>query len=190
MIQLHHDCLYLDDGGGELVPVNADSLAVEVLGQHAESIDIDTVRQAAAAVVHFFREVIGRETVSVQEFAEALAKVLKEVGLCVVPTTTAPDAAPLLGVAEIDLRQLAARSGKGFELAFFKLLREEMALHLWQGPAMVRCRGLRSCVKQLLGARRWGSRCEELSDRIVDYLRKCLDHHPTACHSSCAVVVA
>jgi hypothetical protein len=42
----------------------------------------------------------------------------------------------------------------------------------------VRFRGLRGCVKQLAGARRWNPHCRQLQDRIVDYLRQCLNAEP------------
>ena len=41
-------------------------------------------------------------------------------------------------------------------------------------PDIVQFVGLRHAVKQLLGAKRWGQRCEALSDQIVAFLRGCL----------------
>jgi hypothetical protein len=51
----------------------------------------------------------------------------------------------------------------------------------------VRFRGLRGCVKQLAGARRWSHRCERLQDQIVEYLRGCLTAEPE--QNECALVV-
>jgi len=39
---------------------------------------------------------------------------------------------------------------------------------------VLRFRGLRGCVKQLTGARRWSLRCQSLEGEIVAYLRQCL----------------
>jgi hypothetical protein len=39
---------------------------------------------------------------------------------------------------------------------------------------VLRFRGLRGCVKQLTGARRWCVRCQDLEGEIVAYLRQCL----------------
>ena len=64
-----------------------------------------------------------------------------------------------------------ARAGSLF---FFPRLRAELQRHLQQTPRMVRFRGLRGCVKQLTGARRWSRRCETLEREIVAYLRECL----------------
>jgi hypothetical protein len=51
----------------------------------------------------------------------------------------------------------------------------------------VRFRGLRGCVKQLAGTRRWTSRCEQLQDQIVEYLRGCLSAETA--QNNCALVV-
>jgi hypothetical protein len=51
----------------------------------------------------------------------------------------------------------------------------------------VRFRGLRGCVKQLAGVRRWSPRCEHLQDQIVAYLRGCLTAETE--QNQCALVV-
>ena len=56
------------------------------------------------------------------------------------------------------LRALARESGDARELVFFPRLRRELRTQLQNSPRVVRFRGLRGCVKQLAGARRW-SRC-------------------------------
>ena len=78
-------------------------------------------------------------------------------------------------------------SGGGFELLFFPRLRHELRTQLRQSPRVVRFRGLRGCVKQLAGARRWSHRCEKLQDQIVEYLRGCLTAEPE--QNECALVV-
>jgi hypothetical protein len=42
-------------------------------------------------------------------------------------------------------------------------------------------------VKRLAGVRRWTSRCEELQDQIVDFLRHCLTAETE--RNECALVV-
>jgi hypothetical protein len=53
-------------------------------------------------------------------------------------------------------------------------LREELRHKMRQSPRVVRFRGLRSCVMQLAGARRWTARCQTLEEQVVAYLRGCL----------------
>jgi hypothetical protein len=59
-------------------------------------------------------------------------------------------------------------------LLFFARLRAELQRRLRQAPRVLRFRGLRGCVKQLTGARRWSLRCRNLEGEIVAYLRQCL----------------
>jgi hypothetical protein len=42
-------------------------------------------------------------------------------------------------------------------------------------------------VKQIAGARRWNTRCEQLQDQIVAYLRECLSAETE--QNQCALVV-
>lgn len=205
MIKLRSDCLVFETAAGENIPCAAESVSVELLGNAAAVIDPEIVRNAAAAVLHYFRVEQGRESVSVGEFLVALKTALAAVGLQVgedsaATAITQADAAPIKApssapeltpvvsrVAETDLRVLARESGTTFELSFFPRLREVLGEQLNLSPRVLRFTGLRACVKQLTGARRWGLRCETLSDQIVTYLRECLTQRPAA--PSCALVV-
>ena len=184
MIQLHPDCLLFQMSSGEAIPCSAEMVAIELMGDAAELLDPELVREAAGAVLHYFRVEQGRNFVSVGEFSEALASVLRGFGLIV---SQVESGKPARRVAESDLRRLACESGKGFELAFFPRLRDELRQQLNQSPHIVHFKGLRSCVKQLAGARRWTGRCQQLNDQIVEYLRHCLSHDESA--GSCSLVV-
>lgn len=175
MIQLHPDCLVFELSSGEAVPCSAETVTVELMGEAATLVDPDVVHNAASAVLHYFKSDLGRSSVSVGEFAQALAHVLRAFGLEVTPPENphAPVAGP-----EFDLRQLACGGAKGFELAFFPLLRNAFRDQLRQSPSLVRFRGLRGCVKQLAGAKRWNGHCQRLHEQIVEYLRQCLIREP------------
>ena len=198
MIKLHSDCLVFETPGGDSIPCSAEAVSVELLGDSAAVIDPEIVRNAAAAVLHYFRVEQGRETVTVGEFMEALKTALRGLGLnlsaaaepAAATTTTieATEAVPVAArVTEMDLRTLAAESGTTFELSFFPRLREVMGEQLNRSPRVLRFIGLRSCVKQLTGARRWTHRCEALRVQIVLYLRECLSSRPP--ERGCALVV-
>lgn len=157
---------------GEAIPCSAQQMTVELLGEAAHLVDEEVVKNAAEAVLHYFKDELGRTSVTTAEFSQALERVLRGLGFEVQSQASVNNASPR--VAEYDLRHLASESGKGFELIFFSRLRHELRLKLGESPHIVRFSGLRGCVKQLVGAKRWGTRCQRLNDQIVEYLRTCL----------------
>ena len=183
MILLRPDCLVFKTVNEENIPCSVQQMTVELLSASGETLDDEFVRNAAEAVLHYFKHDLGWTSVSVGEFSQALERVLRGLGCEVKCANAKPGSA----VVESDLRHLACESGKGFELFFFPRLRDELRLKLDQSPRLLRFRGLRGCVKQLVGARRWGSRCQELNDQIVEYLRQCLSVENGG--QACALVI-
>jgi len=185
MIQLRPDCLIFRTADGEQIPCSAELVTLELMGDAALHIDPEIIRNASAAVLHYFKHERQQDYVSVTEFAKALEKVLRGLGLSV---CSAHEPEPANSrVAESDLRQLAVAAGKGCELFFFPTLRDELKRKLNQSPRVVHFRGLRGCVKQLTGAERWSARCQTLNDQIVDYLRTCWSAESS--NQFCALVV-
>jgi hypothetical protein len=175
MITLAADCLLFEMASGECIPYSADMVSVELEGETAELFDSEFVRHAAKAVFHYFKHELGRQSVSAGEFNGALEKVL--CGFAATARLSAKSN-PRGRVLESDLHRLARESGPGGELLFFASLRAELQRHLGQAPRVLRFRGLRGCVKQLTGARRWSLRCQNLEGEIVAYLRQCLRAEP------------
>jgi hypothetical protein len=158
---------------GENVPLSAEMISVELLGNTIELFDAEFVRHAAGAVFHYFKHDLRRQSVTVGEFASALERVLRGFVLST-QKLVAQEKPVQRPIVVSDLRELATESGKGCELFFFPRLREEVRAHVRKGPSVVQFRGLRSCVKQLAGAQRWSSRCRTLRDQIIAFLRECL----------------
>jgi hypothetical protein len=177
MIALRTDCLLFQLQNGESVPCTPEMIFVEVVGEAQNLIDREMLRHAAASVFHYFKVELEREIVTIAEFSRALEKVLKLLGYTI--QSGEPDSA--------DLVQLLREAGDSRELLFFPRLRDELRGLLRQSPRVVRFRGLRGCVKQLAGARRWCHRCEELQDQIIAYLRECFSAEPE--QNKCALVV-
>lgn len=168
MIQLHPDYLIFRTSQGELIPCSAESVTIELIGDASSLLDPETVREAAAAVVHYFKHDLGQHTVSVTEFSEALERALRCFGFDV--TTSASENGRTVGT---DLRDIATEAEE-FELYFYKQLREEFRRQSRESAEVVRFWGLRGCVKRMVGAKRWGQRCERFSDQVVAFLRECL----------------
>ena len=187
MILLRHDCLGFKTADGEAIPCTAQQMTVELLGESAHLVDEEVVKNAAEAVLHYFKTELGRTTVTTAEFSQALEQVLRGLGFEVQSQASMQSASGTTRIADYDLRHLAFQSGKGFELAFFSRLRDELRVRLGDAPHVVQFRGLRGCVKQLMAAKRWGTRCQRLNDQIVEYLRTCLSAEVAG--RSCALVV-
>jgi hypothetical protein len=139
------------------------------------------LQHAAASVFHYFKHDLQRETVSVGEFAGALERVLRNLGLTLYPGKEERD------ILESDLSLLARESSVNLELFFFPRLRDELRFQLSHSPRLLRFRGLRGCVKRLTQARRWSARCEQLQEQIVEFLRQCLNAEPG--QKACSLVV-
>lgn len=185
MIALSSDCLFFETKSGESIPFSAEMISVELSGDGGGVFDPEFLKHAASAVFHYFKNDLGRITVTVGEFATALEKVLRGFGLNAGAAQQPGPEVPR--VLKSDLRQLACDSGKGCELFFFPLLRDELRQQLLHEPEVLHFRGLRSCVKQLTGARRWSRRCQSLQDQIVEFLRTCFTTE--ASQPNCALLV-
>jgi len=177
MIALRTDCLLFQLTNGESVPCSSEMITVEIVGEAETTPDQEMLRHAAASVFHYFKVELERESVTVAEFSRALEKVLAHLGYTIHTHES----------STADLIQLLREAGDSRELLFFPRLRDELRVQLRASPRVVRFRGLRGCVKQLAGVRRWSSRCEELQDQIVNYLRECLSAEPEP--AKCALVV-
>jgi hypothetical protein len=191
MIQLKSDCLIFQTNDGDQIPCSVEWVTLELMGECAQSVDPEVVQHASAAVLHYFKHELGRQSVSVGEFAIALEKVLRGFGLSVYAdhqSAQPPVKVAMPKVVESNLNELASSAaGQAFELVFFPQLRQEMKTKLNQSPNVLRFHGLRDCVKQLAGAERWNSRCQSLDDQIVDFLRSCWETEPA--RRSCALMV-
>jgi hypothetical protein len=181
MIALRTDCLLFELTNGESVPCSPAMICVEIVDGADSQLEPDLLRHAAASVFHYFKVELQRETVTVGEFSLALEKVLHHLGY------TIHAGGPESDIRDTDLARLIREAGGGLELFFFPRLRDELRVQLRQSPRVVRFRGLRRCVKQIAGARRWSSRCEQLQDQIVEFLRQCMNQETEK--PGCAVVV-
>jgi hypothetical protein len=171
MIALAADCLLFQLAGGESVPLSSEMISVDLMGETRRWFDSDMVNQAAKAVFHYFKHDLGLQTVTIGDFAGTLEKVLNAFAL---NEQASADSKLEPLVPDLDLFRLARTWGEGGELFFFPRLREEVRQSLEQGRQVLRFRGLRGCVKHLIGARRWSLRCRELEEQILAYLHRCL----------------
>jgi len=170
MIALGSDFLIFRLATGESLPLSAEMVSADLMTGTQQLFDPEFGDHAASAVFYYFKEELGRQTVTLGEFAQTLEKVLRGFKL----ESAQGTGKCRLHVHESNLGELATESGDGCELFFFPRLRDELRQQMRQAPRVLRFRGLRCCVKRLAGAQRWSPRCQSLQDRIVEYLRECL----------------
>lgn len=182
MIALSSDCLLFQMASGESLPLSAEMISVELVnGPGACPYDDEFVSHAANAVFYYFKHELGRMSVTLGEFAEALEKVLAGFKL-----PARASACSAVKVGRFDLLELA-ESGAGCELLFFPRLRDELRSRLQDSPELLRFSGLRNCVKCLAGAERWCSRCRRLHEQIIAFVRHCLSAETAA--PNCTLLV-
>jgi hypothetical protein len=185
MIQLRSDCLVFEVSGGDKIPCSVEKLTIEVLAESLEELNPEVIREAAAAVLHYFRDDLGRDTVTLVEFTEALEHVLEGLGYQIAGGTISQvqdsgSPSPLIQTSdaavptvECDLGAIAESLGDGLELGFYPRLRTELKSLLAGQPRVVRFNGLRQCAKRLARTRKWCPRSVQVSEEIVGFLRDC-----------------
>ena len=72
---------------------------------------------------------------------------------------------------ELSLSDLAKEAGPGYELEFFRLLKEHVHHALSNRVSNLHFSDLRPCVLHLLSAKTWRRSCSELRDEIIEFLR-------------------
>ena len=174
MIALESEYLIFQMINGENLLCSADMISVEIVGNQEglALLDSRTLKHASASVFHYFKKELERESVTVGEFAMALEKALQGLGISIFAEKITP-AGPG-GALEANLAHLARDGACGMELFFFPKLRNEMRAQLLHGPKFLRFYGLKGCVKLLSGARRWSYRCDQMEDRILEFMRQCI----------------
>lgn len=181
MILLSRDCLVFEMANGESIPLSAQTISIELVGEKISStFDSEFLEHAASAVFHYFKNDLKRESVTVGEFTLALEKVLQEF------KESLPQKNPIRSIMPSDLRELAAETNQS-ELFFFPRLRDELRIQLQHSPDSICFRGLRDCVKQLVGAQRWSLRCRKMENQILEFLRHCVQ---AEANSSCSLLVS
>lgn len=183
MIQLNPDYLIFEHAGKH-IPCSAELATLEMMGPDATDVDSDLVKNASAAVLHYFKHELNQESVSVADFAQALQKVFHALGIGF--SSDAVKDSPK--VEESDLERLAKQACGGAELFFFSHLRAELIRALQASPRLVRFYGLRECAMLLAGARRWNRHCQAMSDLVVDFLRTSWIVEPAS--HTCTMIVS
>ena len=85
MIWLGSEYLMFEMPSGESVAFSSDAIAVEIVDETEGELDVHMVKQAANAVYHYFKHELGRQSVTVSEFAQAMEKALEGFEIAILP---------------------------------------------------------------------------------------------------------
>src|SRR5437899_4191672 len=113
MILLRHDCLVFKTMDGECIPCSSEEVTLEIIGDAIGLLDENVIKEASAGVLHYFKEELGKTTVTVAEFAGALERALRALGLNVQNSAaeSAPAPRPSWRIARSNLSELAGGPG-------------------------------------------------------------------------------
>lgn len=188
MIRLHSDFLVFELESGETIPCSVEAIACELVEAVSGLTDKSIIENAARAVVHYFREDQSQEIVSIQEFIDCLAFVLRGFGFEVETVTEGKTTKPAAGVATartslVDFVESRREDGTIMEMDFFLKLRDHLKSHLQENPDLLLFTGVRPCVQRILSSNRWNRRCEALREQLVLFLEECLTRDGSGrCH--------
>jgi hypothetical protein len=106
-------------------------------------------------------------------------KQLREIAVCALQAIGYAEVALRLDAVvppfELSLSDLAAEAGPGYELAFFRLLKERIQPALSDSALSIEVYGLQSCVRHLQSVKTWTRGCSLLRNEIVHFLRAHLE---------------
>ncbi len=169
MIQLHSDVLWVRAEDGRLEPFDEQRLALSIQ-KAAEKVGHSDwwLAESIAAAVHAFAIKSRREQmIPSKEIAELVATVLATLGYDWISEAYAGTR----NRVAIHLNELVWRATAGFELEFFQQLDHALSAAANRRLVAMRIDGLRACVMQLRGARRWTAECRRLAEDIVEHVR-------------------
>ena len=169
MIQLREHILWVRTGDGRLTPFDERRLAMSIqqAAEHVGQRDWWLAESVAAAVHAFGMKSRGEPVIASKEISEIVTAVLATLGYEWISEAYGGGA----NRAAIHLNELAWRTDGGLELEFFRQLDRALGAATNRQLVSMRIDGLRACVMQLRGARRWTADCRRLAEEIVEHVR-------------------
>jgi hypothetical protein len=170
MIRLQEDIIWVKFEDGRMAPFDEQRLALSIqdVAERAGHSDWWLAESVAAAVHAYAIKCRSDGVIPTREIVEIVVAVLATLGFEEISQAYAGRE----HCAAIHLNDLAARMGAAFELEFFRQLDHALGAASDQRLSLIEVDGLRACVMQLRGARRWNSGCRQLAEEIVEYVRE------------------
>lgn len=170
MIRLQEDIVWVKFEDGHMVPFDEQRLALSIqsVAERAGHSDWWLAESVAAAVHAYAVKCRTDGVIPTREIVEIVVAVLSTLGFKKISQAYARHEHS----AAIHLNDLATCGGAAFELEFFRQLDRELRAASDRRLSVIEVDGLRACVMQLRGARRWNSGCRKLAEEIIEYVRE------------------
>lgn len=169
MILLRADIAWVETEDGRREPFDAERLAASIhrAAARAGQGDLWIADSVALALHHYVQQCTTQQTIALVELVKLVIDVLEVLG----HKKTSDVYAQHQFRVEVRLDELAHTAGAAFELEFFTKLDAALGAAADGTLEELQLRGLRPCVLQLRGARRWSDGCRDLAEEIVGYVR-------------------
>lgn len=170
MIVPHDNPAWFVPAEGEREPFDHDRLAESIRRAAARAGHFDwwQAESIAIAVELYARENVTGHTVVAAEVVDIVEALLERLGHGDIARAYTNHRQR----ADIWLDEIVARAAGGFELGFYRQLDAALDVTAQRETRAVRVMGLRSCVMQLRGDRRWSAGSRRLADEIVAHVRE------------------
>ena len=169
MIQLRENICWVRAADGRALPFDGARLVrsirrAAITAGHADWWPGEAIGEAVFLAI---QEYFPRQTIAAAELAGVVIQMLTMVGFADIARAYQRRHQ----YTEIRLDQMTAVASAATELGFFQQLDAALQVAARAELASVYVRGLRSCVMQLRGARRWSVSCRRLAEDIVSHVR-------------------
>ena len=169
MIALRNHLPLLHQGGGSYPAIRRDWLCFS-LQRAAEKSGYDRwwpAEHIASSVICYLETTYQNNVITTNHLGDLVLSVLQAIGYAEVALHFQTLDLPF----ELSLIDLAQEAGAGYELSFFRLLKERLQPALSNQASNLDFYGLKPCVRHLQSAKRWSRGCSELRNEIVEFLR-------------------
>lgn len=147
--------------------------------------DFPFVAEIRRGIVEYLETRCPLKLLPIDELYDRLRRMLVKIGCEKIAEKLEPLAPPVT----VSLVRAAMEAGNGFELAFFEMLRSELASLRAAGVEEIHFTGLSESAMVLRGAAKWNKHCQTLLTEIELFIRNWDSDHAAGelCMADCSV---
>jgi hypothetical protein len=124
-----------------------------------------------ASVLYYLSRTYQNNVVTSQQLREFFLSALQAIGYAEIALRLDAIDPPF----ELSLSDLAEEAGPGYELAFFRLLKERIQPAFCDRASSLTLYGMQSCVRHLQSVKTWSRACSQFRSEIVNFVRAHLE---------------